>query len=139
MSVQADDDDLPRGDALEEDPSFRAFKLALAGEPWMDDSNCKGLGPDRFQLEQGHSARKAREVCISCTVTEECLEYGLRTGSVGVWGGEVLDLKTGHKKQMLVFMDDARPQRVGAPTRRRTVTKEVPAPVVRIAASRHRP
>ncbi len=122
-----------------EDEPLDDFKLALSPEPWMQKSNCKGLDPGMFQLEQGQSARKARKVCEGCDVTEECLDYGLRTGSVGVWGGEVLDLKTGHRKQMLVFMDDARPQRVGVPTRRRTTSVQQAVPVQRIAASRHRP
>lgn len=104
----------------------------------MDNSACKGLDPDVFQLEQGQSARGAREVCNSCEVSSECLEYGLRTGSVGVWGGEVLTLKRGRPREVkpITLIDNVRPLVIKSP-KRRTATA-VPNTPGQIAARKAR-
>jgi WhiB family redox-sensing transcriptional regulator len=57
---------------------------------WMADGACKGMDTMVFFPEKGDHAglRHAREVCGRCTVTEQCLDYALRTGTrFGVWGG----------------------------------------------------
>lgn len=116
------------------DDPYEAFRIALQPEEWMQAAACRGLDPNLFQLEQGQSARKPRETCDTCKVEDDCLEYALRTGSVGVWGGEVLDLKSSRQVQALrLGIQDARPQRVAAPKRR---TDSAPVPVQRIAARR---
>jgi len=120
------------------DDPYEPFRIALQPEPWMEDANCKGLSPDLFQLEQGQSAHRPRQVCDACTVREPCLDYALRTDSVGVWAGEVFDLKKGRAKKLLQHVDDARPQKVAVNgTRRRSAAAPV-VPVQRIAANRHR-
>jgi WhiB family redox-sensing transcriptional regulator len=58
-------------------------------EPWMDHALCAETDPEAFFPEKGCSTRPAKEVCRSCPVTAECLEYSLRTDQrFGIWGGK---------------------------------------------------
>ena len=55
---------------------------------WKDYSNCLGVDPDLFFPERGASTREAKEVCRSCVVQNDCLEYALQNGEkFGIWGG----------------------------------------------------
>lgn len=55
---------------------------------WQDDANCLGVDPDLFFPERGASTREAKEVCRSCVVREQCLEFALQNGEkFGIWGG----------------------------------------------------
>lgn len=110
----------------------------------MEQSSCKGLDPDLFHMEQGQSAAKAREVCDACPVSSECLEYGQRTGSIGVWGGQVLTLaKRGKKREpvelapVVLITKDSKPVPVvsGVKRRHRHDAQAFPG---QIAASRAR-
>lgn len=59
----------------------------------MDFSVCKGADPDIFVLKRGYTSATAKsQYCSKCPVTAACLDYGIRTDSVGVWGGVVLTL-----------------------------------------------
>lgn len=59
----------------------------LAGD-WRHEAACIGMDPDIFFPAEGLPDRRARTVCASCAVREECLAYALtlRMDS-GVWGG----------------------------------------------------
>ena len=61
---------------------------------WMDFSLCSGqsnlffpaqniVGRKRLALQ-----KQALEICSKCPVVEPCREYGIRTQSSGIWGGE---------------------------------------------------
>lgn len=55
---------------------------------WHDYANCLGVDPDLFFPERGASTREAKEVCRSCEVRHDCLEYALQNGEkFGIWGG----------------------------------------------------
>jgi WhiB family transcriptional regulator, redox-sensing transcriptional regulator len=60
---------------------------------WRDLAACADYDPDLFfpAGETGPAAdqiRRAKEVCASCEVQEDCLEYAIETNQVaGVWGG----------------------------------------------------
>lgn len=57
-----------------------------AGEP-----ACWGADSEIFLLEPHQSADPAREICATCTVTDDCLNYAIRNRiTVGVWGGKTL-------------------------------------------------
>jgi hypothetical protein len=76
-----------------ENPLQKVYKFLVQREPWMDEGKCftEHADPKLFILDQGYTAQEARErYCGRCPVRPDCLEYGKRTGSVGVWGGEVL-------------------------------------------------
>jgi len=45
-------------------------------------------GSGLFFPERGASTREAKEVCRSCVVQNDCLEYALQNGEkFGIWGG----------------------------------------------------
>lgn len=60
---------------------------------WRDLAACNGHDPDLFfpAGETGPAARKiakAKTICASCPVVEDCLTYAIETNQVaGVWGG----------------------------------------------------
>lgn len=60
---------------------------------WRDLAACADHDPDLFfpAGETGPAAdqiRRAKEICASCDVTSECLEYAIETNqSAGIWGG----------------------------------------------------
>ena len=62
--------------------------LAAEEGDWQDDANCLGVDPDLFFPERGASTREAKEVCRSCVVRLDCLEFALANGEkFGIWGG----------------------------------------------------
>jgi hypothetical protein len=71
------------------------LQFLVAEEPWKQEATCQveHADPTLFILEQGQRPEQARTYCGRCPVRPECLEYGKRSGSVGVWGGEVLEMK----------------------------------------------
>ncbi len=57
---------------------------------WHKRAVCRGAGTALFFLEHGDpSAPRARALCASCPVREECLEFALTdpAGRCGIWGG----------------------------------------------------
>ena len=55
---------------------------------WQRQANCLGVHPDLFFPERGASTREAKDVCRSCVVRDDCLEFALRNGEkFGIWGG----------------------------------------------------
>lgn len=59
-------------------------------ERWMDLSACSQLPPDMWfpTLGDTPTAQRAKEVCASCPVRQQCLEYAIEHGfDDGIWGG----------------------------------------------------
>ena len=57
-------------------------------EGWRDQALCAQTDPEAFFPEKGGSTRAAKELCDSCTVQPECLDYALANDErFGVWGG----------------------------------------------------
>jgi WhiB family redox-sensing transcriptional regulator len=57
---------------------------------WQDRALCAETDPEAFFPEKGGSTRPAKQVCRSCEVRAECLEYALEhedAGRFGIWGG----------------------------------------------------
>jgi WhiB family transcriptional regulator, redox-sensing transcriptional regulator len=63
------------------------------GEDWRSAAACQDIDPDLFfplsdsgkSLEQ---VERARAICVSCPVRQDCLAFASRTGQVhGIWGG----------------------------------------------------
>lgn len=56
---------------------------------WRQDAACKDTDPELFfSLSRAKGADDAAKAwCKACPVRLACLEYAIRTGSVGVWGG----------------------------------------------------
>ena len=62
---------------------------------WRDAAACAGMDPElwfpvceqpRMKSEQ-QRLRLALDTCASCAVQAECLEFAMRTGQLGIWGG----------------------------------------------------
>jgi WhiB family transcriptional regulator, redox-sensing transcriptional regulator len=55
---------------------------------WQQFANCLGVDPDLFFPERGASTKEAKEVCRSCVVRADCLEFAITNGEkFGIWGG----------------------------------------------------
>lgn len=79
-------------------------------EPWKKDAACRGEDPAIFFPRQGQHSRKAKLICLSCVVREQCREYAERTGSEGIWSGEV-------RTQKVRSVQDARPVTINVQSR----------------------
>lgn len=79
-------------------------------EPWKAHAACRGQDPDLFFPKQGQHTAKGRMICLACVVKAQCDEYAARTGSEGVWAGELRTPK-------VRAVQDARPVRVQLPER----------------------
>ncbi|GAB3048193.1 WhiB family transcriptional regulator [Sediminivirga luteola] len=55
---------------------------------WQDEALCAQTDPEAFFPEKGGSTREAKQVCNSCEVKAQCLEYALANDErFGIWGG----------------------------------------------------
>lgn len=55
---------------------------------WQAEAACTGSDIDLFFTERGESTSPAKQVCGTCPVRDDCLEYALDTGEkFGIWGG----------------------------------------------------
>lgn len=68
--------------------------LAPVGDPpaWISQAACKGHDPELFYPDKGGCHRKAKLLCQSCPVRQECLLHALANHEpCGVWGGKTPD------------------------------------------------
>lgn len=55
---------------------------------WKEKAKCLGIDPDLFFPDRGISSSQAKEICASCEVSRECLDYALDNKErYGIWGG----------------------------------------------------
>ena len=60
---------------------------------WVQRARCKDEDPELFfpigtSGPASEQIERAKTVCVSCAVRDECLEWALTTGQdAGVWGG----------------------------------------------------
>jgi len=55
---------------------------------WHLRAACRGQGPDDFVRGPRSDYGKTVELCQSCPVRQQCLEYALTDDSImGMWGG----------------------------------------------------
>lgn len=55
---------------------------------WRDDAACRGQDPNIWLPERGESVLRAKRICSTCPVADDCLEYALRESiTVGIYGG----------------------------------------------------
>ena len=54
---------------------------------WMARGACRNYEPSVFFPSDGVGVDRARKICATCNVTEDCLEYALLNRiDHGVWG-----------------------------------------------------
>ena len=57
-------------------------------QEWQERALCAQTDPEAFFPEKGGSTREAKQICNSCDVRTECLEYALgHDERFGIWGG----------------------------------------------------
>lgn len=65
--------------------------MIVTTEPWMSQAACAGdENPDDWfpDADDTWAVRRAKAVCETCPVRQQCLEYAMRTDRLqGIWGG----------------------------------------------------
>jgi WhiB family redox-sensing transcriptional regulator len=62
--------------------------LSRIDADFFDDAACRGVDTSVFFPASDAQAGPAKEICATCPVREECLEFALETRPAdGVWGG----------------------------------------------------
>lgn len=64
--------------------------LIAEPEPWVQQAACRNTETYLFFPERGNhdDINEARRACSGCPVSNDCLEYALRTSQrYGIWGG----------------------------------------------------
>lgn len=72
---------------------------------FRDRGACREKGVDpRIFFPTGNSSElsQARKVCGRCPVTKECLEFALKYGEDGVWGGTSERERRGMTRRMML-------------------------------------
>lgn len=55
---------------------------------WRQQAKCLGTFDPVFFLDKGQTSRRAKAICRTCPVTEQCLDYAMTSRQYyGVWGG----------------------------------------------------
>jgi len=68
-----------------------AWVASLTRRPqWMERAACRGAGADAFVVGRGANGAamaRARAVCATCSVTDECLSFAMADPDLtGIWG-----------------------------------------------------
>ncbi len=78
-----------------------------SAEDWRDKSACKNVDPSMFFPGNGpgtmaEQTDAAKQVCETCAVRSQCLEFALRANQeTGVWGGTSEDERRKLRRQWL--------------------------------------
>jgi WhiB family redox-sensing transcriptional regulator len=64
------------------------YQLDLKELEWQLRAACLHADPNLFFPEQGGRTTKAKQICGSCVVRDECRQYAIENDEqYGVWGG----------------------------------------------------
>jgi WhiB family redox-sensing transcriptional regulator len=76
------------------------YDLPAAQGDWVDSAVCAQTDPNLFYPEgKGFTGAKAKEVCRTCPVRIQCLDWALEHDErYGVWGGMTADQRAQLKK-----------------------------------------
>jgi WhiB family redox-sensing transcriptional regulator len=74
-------------------------QVPLDYDRWQDAAACQGMDASTFYAHDGQRAASlrqhddaAKQICASCPVVRQCLQYALDTREAwGVWGGKTAD------------------------------------------------
>lgn len=78
-------------------PSMAALDVS-----WHIDAACAEVDPDLWFPEKGGSVQEAKEICATCLVRAECLEYALETRQrFGIWG-----MRSERERRRLLGLDE---------------------------------
>ena len=54
---------------------------------WHGRGLCVGEDPDVFFPSHGDPGTEARQICATCAVRGDCLNYATEADEFGIWGG----------------------------------------------------
>ena len=54
---------------------------------WMRQAVCASADPEEWFPEKGAKSVRAKSICQTCPVIDECLQYALDNRLDGIWGG----------------------------------------------------
>jgi hypothetical protein len=86
-------------------------KLKEQKTEWMNQAACQDRDdlawiPDADDSEDKiHAKKLAKTFCLDCPVRGECLQYGITTKSMGIWGGSYLFWEPRKKVVNLLGLD----------------------------------
>lgn len=63
-------------------------QLLTLDQEWQDRAACRKVPVETFFPPAEQEATGAKDVCLTCSVREECLEFAIQAGErFGIWGG----------------------------------------------------
>lgn len=85
----------------ESDPVIYDPERRNVDRSWQTDGECQYTDPEIFFPETGASSRPAKEICATCDVREQCLQYALRNReTLGIWGGMTYNERRAYRRQL---------------------------------------
>lgn len=64
------------------------MSMALYERNWAEQANCKDMDKSLFFPASVRELKQAKQVCSTCRVSAECLQYATDNAlEYGVWGG----------------------------------------------------
>ena len=72
-------------------------RFDITGAPCQSGVDPEIFFPDSTDLE---TTKQAKKLCIQCKVTSDCLTFGIKTNSAGIWGGKTEEERRSIKRKM---------------------------------------
>ena len=66
---------------------------------WTESAACKGKGHLFFEDDHLTIVRKAKAVCTTCPVIDQCLMYAMDNNEFGVWGGMTANERKNYRRR----------------------------------------
>jgi WhiB family redox-sensing transcriptional regulator len=64
------------------------LSIHIPDDPWRADAACSEPGDVDFFGDGRENVRRAKAMCASCPVLDDCLAFAIETNqSDGIWGG----------------------------------------------------
>jgi len=67
---------------------------------WRDNAACIGQQELFFSDHKLTVVMKAKQICATCTVKEQCLEHAMLNSEFGVWGGLTANERRRKRREM---------------------------------------
>lgn len=82
----------------------------LSHSDWMDEANCKNMDVNIFFADNGRNYDPfAKEVCLECTVIEDCAWYANETSAdSGMFGGMTPNERAVWRRKNRVILGQSR-------------------------------
>ena len=83
---------------VQPDDRYPINNLIYQRQPWTADAACRNKPTDWWFPDRGGDFTKAKQICATCPVKQQCLDYSLTLPAlVGIWGGLTGRERRAHK------------------------------------------